>query len=251
MKRERILSLLGYDKALLRQLSASDCSSLRGAGVAWLVACLILGLAAGYSAGLVLPGRFSAVVGGVGVGLLTLNLLRVVTAGGGSRRLGTLEQDEAACRSFRPSLIPAIVFGVLAAILAQPAQIPFWPDLEPQVEAHRQALIEQHEVAATRLSTEADYYSEELQAAGFPIFRLKLIWKDPKRAVRLTFIICLLVLLPAFWSQVFSIEGIRAYELERCRRTHGAKDSLESEGRAEVDAILRQWPNYRPRRSPS
>jgi hypothetical protein len=55
------------------------------------------------------------------------------------------------------------------------------------------------------------------------------------------------VLLPAFWSQVFSIEGVRAYELERCRRTHRAIVELDREGAEEVEAALRQWPGYRPR----
>ncbi|MCP4447639.1 MAG: hypothetical protein GY811_20220 [Myxococcales bacterium] len=244
MQRERILTTIGYDTALVAELSEKDRSSLRGAAVSWLVACVVLGVAAGYAAHLVLTGTAAPVIGGITVTLLTANLLRVITAGGGSKLGATLAESEEECRRYRPSLIPALVFGVLAVILAQPAQIPFWSELEPQVEQHRQELIEQHNVAAMELGTNADYYRAELEAAGFPIFRLKLIWKDPKRAVRLTFIILFLVLTPAFWSQIFSIDSVRAYELERAKRKHEAVLVLDGEMRQEVSELLGHWPTY-------
>lgn len=244
MQRERILTTIGYDSSLVAELSEKDRSSLRGAAVSWLVACVVLGVAAGYAAHLVLSGTAAPVIGGITVTLLTVNLLRVITAGGGSKLGATVAESEEECRRYRPSLIPALVFGVLAIILAQPAQIPFWSELEPQVELHREQLIEQHNVAAMELGTNADYYRAELEAAGFPIFRLKLIWQDPKRAVRLTFIILFLVLTPAFWSQIFAIESIRAYERERARRKHEAAIALDREARHTITELLGHWPTY-------
>jgi hypothetical protein len=246
MEQERILSLLGYDPELLQELSNEERHAIRGSAIVWLIACLTLGVAAGYSATLIQPSMLASLIGGLGVGILTLNLLRVVNAGGGSPMYRTLQRSEAAAARHRPSLIPAVVFGVLAAILSQPGQLPLWPELDQEVELHRQTLITQHDAAATDLGTDASYYREELEAAGFPIFRIKLIWRDPRRALRMTALLCLLVLLPGFWSQVISIKGQRAYELARCRRSHEALVALRREGRAEARALLAQWPTYQP-----
>ena len=246
MNRERILSLVGYDPELLATLSIAERNAVRASAVVWLIACLLLGGAAGYSASLIQSTLWGALLGGVSVTVLMGNLLRVVNAGGGSPLRRNLRASEASAAKYRPSLIPAVVFGVLAAILSQPGQLPFWPELEQEVEAHRQELIAQHEVAAADLGTDADYYGEELAAAGFPIFRIQLIWKNPPRALRLTAILCMLVLLPAFWSQVVSLQGHRAYELARCRRSHESISRLRREGRDEARALLSQWPTYQP-----
>ncbi len=246
MKPERILSLVGYDPALLHSLSQENRNALRGAAVVWLVACVVLGLSAGYAATLIQPQLWGSVLGGIAVAVLMVNLLRVVNAGGGSPLRATRRASEAAARSYRPSAVPAVVFGVLAAILAQPGQLAFWPEIDAQVDEHRQALIAQHEVAAKNLGTDADYYRDELEAAGFPIFRIKLMWKDPRRALRYTAILFLLVLLPSFWSQVISIKGHRAYELERTRRSHDAKLALRKAGRQEAATLLKQWSSYDP-----
>jgi hypothetical protein len=246
MDRERILCLIGYDPELLNRLPEEQRHVLRGSAVVWIVACVILAVAGGYAATLIQPNLGIAIAVGFGVAILTVNLLRVVNAGGGSELRRTRRGSEAAAAKYRPSLIPAVVFGVLAAMLSQPAQLPFWPELGDQVEEHRQILIEQHEIAAADLGNNAEYYREELEAAGFPIFRIKLIWKDPKRAARMTILLCLLVLLPGFWSQVISLKGHRAYEKERGRRSHDERERLGREGREQVATILGQWDSYEP-----
>jgi hypothetical protein len=243
---ERVLTLMGYDRDLVFSMSEKHRGALRGAAVSWLVACLVLGAAAAYAAWLIMPGVAAPIVGGLSITILTVNLLRVIHSGGGSKLGRTAGESEAACRDYRPSLIPALVFAVFAVILAQPAQIPFWSEIEPQVEQHRQTLIEQHSIAAAELGTDADYYRAELESAGFPIFRLKLIWQDPKRAVRLTFIVLMLVLLPAIWSQFFAIESVRAYERERSKRTHRIVARLDQEVRDQVNSVLGGWQTYRP-----
>ncbi len=248
MGRERILRLIGYDPDLLAKVSEEHRHVLRGAAVAWLVACGILAVAGGYAGTLIQPNLAVAIAVGIGVGILTVNLLRVINAGGGSQMRRTLRGSEAAAAKYRPSIIPAVVFVILAAILAQPAQLPFWPELNDQVEEHRQTLIEQHNVAAADLGNNADYYREELEAAGFPIFRIRLIWQNPRRAMQMTIVLCLLILLPGFWAQVISLKGHRAYELQRCRRSHLALERLSREGRATATAILRQWESYEPRK---
>ncbi len=243
---ERILRCLGYDPELLGMISEKHRGTLRAAAVAWLVACLILGAAAGYAAWMVMPGRVAPIVGGGAIFLLTLNLLRVVNGGGGSALLGTAEASRDASAHYRPSIVPALVFALLAGILAQPAQIPFWSDLGPQVEEHRQELIAQHSVAAAQLGTDAEYYRQELLEAGFPIFRLKLVWGDPKRAIRLTLVVLALVLLPAFWSQVFALKSIRAYEAARNRRTRVRVVLANDASTREIRTILTSWPTFRP-----
>ncbi len=243
---ERVLALLGYERDLLFSISEKHLGTLRAAALSWLVACLVLGAAAAFAGWLIRPGVAAPLVGGASITLFTVNLLRVFHSGGGSKLGRTMRESEDACRRYRPSLIPALAFGVLAVILAQPAQIPFWPDIEPEVEQHRQALIEQHSIAAAGPGADAEYYRAELEAAGFPAFRLKLIWQDPKRAVRLTFAILALVLLPVFWSQFFAIESVRAYELERSKRTHQVVSRLDKGVRGEIDTLLGNWETYRP-----
>ncbi len=191
-----------------------------------------------------LPSVAAPFVGGLSIGLLTLNLLRVVHAGGGSELRATREESDAHGATYRPSLIPALVFALLAGILAQPAQIAFWPSLDAQVEEHRSTLIEQHQVASSALGTDADYYSEELEQAGFPIYRLSLIWNHPGRAIRLTLVFLAFVLLPALWSQLFAISGIRAYEKARGQRTRRRIVLAQRESAVEVRTILSRWPTF-------
>ncbi len=244
MKPERILSLHGYDRALVSLLSDSERVALRGAGLAWLLACLMLGIAGGYAAWLIRPTLSALVLGGLGVGVLTLNLLRVVTAGGGCQPGNDLQAAEALCRRYRPSLVPALLFVVLAAVLSQPAQIAFWPTLDAEVDEHRQELIEQHAEVVPVAAAGDDYYRRQLEAAPFPVLRLKLIWQDPKRALRFTAILCLLVMVPAFWSQVISIRGLRAYQWQRLRRYHQARVALDDETHELVTPMLSAWPSY-------
>ena len=246
MKKERILCLLGYDPELLRELRARDRQSLRGSAVAWLVACFVLSLAAAHAFWLVLPLPWVPVVGGLGLMILTVNLLRVVVAGGGSELGGSPSQGKARCRKYRPSLVPALVFAVLGGLLSQPAQLPFWPELEDEVEEHRQTLILQHNDASEALGTDPRYYREELESAGFPIFRLKLIWREPHKALRWTAVIFLIVLLPAFWSQFVSLQSRRAYEWQRFRRAYRHRKELGAVERERVSRLLGQWPTYAP-----
>lgn len=239
--KEHILSLVGYDKALLVDLSASDRSSLRAAGIAWLVACTVLGGAAAYAAHLVVPSPLSPALAGLGITLLMVNLLRILTSGGGCQLRKSMSDALEATAGYRPSLIPAAVFGVMAALLSQPAQLPLWPEIDREVEVHRAALMESHQEAALELGVDPEIANEELLSAGFPIFRLKRMWQDPKRALRWTAVICLLVLFPAFWSQSFALKARRSYELLRYQRDHAAAAAVQEAGRRDIAIELRKW----------
>ena len=244
MRRESILSMLGYDPTLLDGLSAAHRSRLRGLAIGWLLVCLALGLATAYAGWLVSPVIWMPICGGVGMTLLTINLLRVIIAGGGVEQQDDLRRVEEACRRYRPGMTLALVMGVLAAIFAQPAQLPLWSDIEVEVEAHRQALISQHEAAAATLGVDTGHHRTRLEKASFPIQRLKIIWRRPAQALRWTAVFVLLVLLPALWSRYVVIDSVRAYELVRSQRKHAHAKHLIDQRRAVVHQLLSRWPTY-------
>jgi len=238
---ETILSLVGYDKDLLSGMHDRERGSLRAAGIAWLGACVVLGVSAGYAAYLVVPSPIAPALLGPGITLLMVNLLRILTAGGGCSLRKSMSDAEEVTSTYRPSLIPAAVFGVMAALLSQPAQLAFWPGLDKEVAVHRAEMIAEHEAAAVELGVDPEIANEALMSAGFPIFRLKRIWQEPKRALRWTALICMLVLFPAFWSQFFALKARRSYELLRYRRDHAAAAEVQYTGKAEIRAHLAKW----------
>lgn len=242
---ELALQWLGFDRSLLEGLQEDDRASLRAGAIVWIVGCIVLSAAAGFTAHLIYTSAWSPAVGSAAMLFLTTNLLRVVNAGGGSQIHQQLKHSEAAARRYVPSMVPTVVFGVLAILLSQPAQLPFWPELDQQVEQHRTELLEQHEAAAAQLGSDATHYREDLQEAGFPIFQIALVWKTPARALRLSAIFCLFVLLPGLWARFVSLRARREYELLRSRRTHAHQREIGNHGNRAVVSLLKAWPSYR------
>ncbi len=238
---ETILSLVGYDNDLLAGMNDRDRGSLRAAGIAWLGACVVLGVSAAYAAYLVVPSPWAPAILGPGITLLMVNLLRILTAGGGCSLRKSMSDAEEVTANYRPSLIPAAVFGVMAALLSQPAQLAFWPQLDEEVAVHRAEMMAEHEAAAIELGVDPTIANEALMSAGFPIYRLKRIWQEPKRALRWTALICMLVLFPAFWSQFFALKARRSYEVLRYRRDHAAAAAVQYAGKEHVQQLLAKW----------
>ncbi|MGB0679366.1 MAG: hypothetical protein ACPGUV_06870 [Polyangiales bacterium] len=244
MRRDFLLDRFGYDPALYRQLSAESLGGLQAVATAWLVACVLLGSAGAYGAWLVLPALWTPLLGGLSVTLLAVNLLRVVTAGGGCHVGLHWQASRSRCRRYRPSLIPAAVLGVLAAILSLPAQLPFWPELGPQVDAHRHALLARHASLTAHRDGQVDYFRQELETAAFPVFRIQRMLHKPARMLRYSALYCAVMVLLALWGRFFALSSVRAYEWQRCRRAHAAMDQLYALGEAQAADALSLWPSY-------
>jgi hypothetical protein len=212
-----LLNLFGYDEDLSSQLSLVDRQRLGTVAAGWLLSLLLLALPAGYALWLIERSLPLALVTGAGTFVLTLNLLRVATAGGGLQAGSTAEQ----LRDYRPGLAPAVFVALLGLIFAQPAQLPLnagW--LEPQIEQHREQLAEQHRERVGEMpdARTPEAYRAELGNCAFVVKRLALLWERPNAAARFSALYCLVILLPAFFGQFVALDAARRYQLLRYRR---------------------------------
>jgi len=238
-----LLSLFGYDEDLSSQLSLVDRQRLGTVAAGWLLSLLLLAVPAGYALWLIERSWPLALATGAGTFVLTLNLLRVATAGGGLQAGSSAAQ----LRDYRPGLAPAVFMALLGLIFAQPAQLPLSAErLEPLIEQHRDELMEQHR---GRVGDEQDMrtpeaYRAELANCAFVVKRLALLWEQPQVAARFSALYCLVLLLPAFFGQFVALDAARRYQLARYRR---AMRFVSVESRtlaARMHTALVQYPAY-------
>lgn len=239
-----LLALFGYDAQLLAKLTHQERQRLGTIAAGWLLSLLMLAVPAGYVLWLIEHSLWLSLAVGAGCFALTLNLLRVSTAGGGLQAGSTRET----ARDYQPGLAPAVFVGLLGLIFAQPAQLPLSAArLDPLIAEHRQQLIEEHRtrVDAAPEVRSFDAYGAELAHCEFVVKRLALLWEAPASAARFTALYGLVVLLPAFFSQFIAIGAVRKYQLLR----YAAAQRLLARERAtlatRVHAALAEFASYR------
>jgi hypothetical protein len=177
--------------------------------------------------------------------VMVLNLVRLASAGGGA----ATHLDEDAVRAYRPALGPSAVVGLLALLFAQPAQLPLWSaELAAPIAAERTRLAAQHEAALASLGVaDGGVYAAELARCDFLVLRLTTMWRRaPTRALQLTGLYMLAVLLPALWARVVARASLREYALARWRRDRRGIVRATSAAEHEADALLRAYPSYAP-----
>jgi hypothetical protein len=245
MQEHSLSTLLGYDHSVLARLPIQHARQIARVAEAWLLSCALLASPLAYAVWLVEHSLSLAVLCGVGTFLLVLNMLRLVAAGGGAAPHFSRSQVEA----YRPALGPTVLVGVLALLFAQPAQLPLWSQtLAEPVAAHRQTMIEQHERSLSALHLADDgNYQRELARCEFLVLRLTLLWQQPARAVRLTAIYLLLVLLPALGARMFALDSLRAYERARWERGRRGIVREAHAAQREVDALLSKFASFTPK----
>ncbi|HEY3495090.1 MAG TPA: hypothetical protein VGK73_10410 [Polyangiaceae bacterium] len=237
MPRYPLLTAFGYDASLLSLLSRPERQRLAAVASGSFLSLLLVAWPAAYTMWLVEHSLWLAFGVGIAAFLLTLNLLRVVTAGGGVR----VKAPGSAVRSYRPGLAPEAFLLVLGGLFAQPAQLPLHAsELNPRVDVYRAELVAAHARRAEVSREAAQHYRAELARCDFVVKRLTLLWGEPNRAARFTLFYCLLVLLPSFFRQFVAIDALRAYELLRYRsaRVLLAADN-ERTARQAVEALGR------------
>jgi hypothetical protein len=106
-------------------------------------------------------------------------------------------------------------------LFAQPAQLPLEAArLDPLIAAHRARLVQEHRqrVAPAPEVRGEDAYADELRSCDFVVRRLALLWQEPVKAARFTALYCLVILLPAFFTQLVAQGALRKYQHLRYRR---------------------------------
>lgn len=238
-----LLNLFGYDDELSSQLSLVDRQRLGTVAAGWLLSLLFLAVPAGYALWLIERSLLLALVTGAGTFVLTLNLLRVATAGGGLQAGSSATQ----LRDYRPGLAPAVFVALLGLIFAQPAQLPLnagW--LEPLIEQHREQLAEQHRERVGEMpdARTPEAYRAELGNCAFVVKRLALLWDRPNAAARFSALYCLVILLPAFFGQFVALDAARRYQLLRYRRAMRFVGAETRTLAARMNDVLSHYPAF-------
>jgi len=236
-----LLTAFGYDPGLLAGLSHAERQRLATVAAGFVLSLLLVAWPVGYTLWLVEHSLALAFGVGSAAFLLTLNLLRVVTAGGGVR----VGAPRSALREHRPGLAPATFLLVLAALFAQPAQLPLRAgELDPQVDAYREALIVAHAKRAALHAVSVERYRAELSGCEFVIKRLSLLWQEPNRALRFTLFYCLLVVLPSLFQAFVALDAVRAYEVLRQRSSRARLDADRARTERAIGDALGRFPAY-------
>jgi hypothetical protein len=240
-----LMALVGYDVSLLRRLPEAEQRHIARVAEAWLLSCALLASPPAYAAWLIEHKLWLAVAMGAFTFVMVLNLVRLGSAGGGA----ATHLDEDAARAYRPALGPSAVVGLLALLFAQPAQLPLWnAELAAPVAAERTRLAAQHEAALASLGVaDGGAYAAELARCDFLVLRLTTMWRHaPTRALQLTGLYVLAVLLPALWARVVARASLREYALARWRRDRRGIVRATRAAEREADALLRRFPSYTP-----
>lgn len=256
---DRILWLAGFDAQLARRVGRARRALLL-LGLCSATASVAIGASAGY-AGWSIGGPVVASALAVTLGLGTLNLLRAAAAGGGIAP----HLSSAQARLWRPSWLPAVIMTLLAVCLAQPVLVALHGRrLDPQIAHYRAEQMRAHArlerlddaaVAASEAAASATSvarqaaYAAALATERFLVQRTLLVWRDAPGACRdsaLFVLLCLSPLLAARWP--FG-RALRAYELERYRRTRRFVAAHAAHTERTLGALLSCWPG-RPSTAP-
>jgi len=247
----RFSSWLGFDRAMIRQLTAADRERVEWLALGlWLsccTACAPFGYLIWLGAG---PSRatLALTVGLTLAGfMLLLAILRLGVAGGGSAAGETQAS---------PARAPQIVLAVAGALAAQPAQLVVSrAESAAQVAARRERLSEEHAASLRRAHADAAgasapeallaAYRAELAGCEFVGLRLQHVWSQPAGAVRSTLLFVGLVLLPSALGYALAAGALRRYErlklaAARAVEAHDAAVTAQS-----VRSLLAVYPTYR------
>lgn len=239
---------LGYDRGLLSELGEGEQRQIERMAEAWLLSCALLACPLAYAAFLIEHSLALALALAVGILFVVTNMLRLSVAGGGV----TAAADEQTLNAYRPALGATVVFGLLALLFAQPAQLPlFQRELDPIVEAQRATLVAEHEGVASAVSEESrEAYRAELARCEFVVLRLTTIWKSPTRALQLTACYMLVVLAPMLWARFVALDAVRAYVRARWRNERALIQAAHAASERTRRALLARFPSYTPSASP-
>jgi hypothetical protein len=238
--------IFGYDPLLLAQLKPRRRRTVSLLAEAWIISSAALAASVGYAIWLVEHSLWVSLLCALAMGLVVINLLRLVVAGSGAAPHLSMEHVS----EYRPALGPAFVLSMLAVLLAQPAQLPLWQaELAAPVAEHREQLLAQQEQLAHTLGHPVQRaFRRELTESEFLAWRVRAIWKDPQRAFVLSALYWFLVLLPTLAGRFIALSALREYERARWV---AARAQIQAEGEAAAARVHSELAPYASYRAPS
>jgi hypothetical protein len=241
-RRIAVAERLGYDPDVLMRLRREQRRALDSLSQAWLFSCVVLAIPVAYAAYLIEHSLFFAALGAAFTFVMVKNLLRLVCAGGG------VALHESRNEGYRPPFLPALILGVLALVLAQPAQLILsGSEVEAQLAVHRQELLAGHQRSAENLPFAAESsqaYAARLQQCDFILLRLKLLASQPERTLMWSFIYCMVVLFPWLLAQAPFLGAVQAYERERYANVEARVHANQLRAHEAIDCELRRYATY-------
>ncbi|MFT3923818.1 MAG: hypothetical protein QM778_14895 [Myxococcales bacterium] len=242
-------ALFGYDPDLLERLAPRRRRAIGLLVEAWILSSAALACSVGYALWLVEHSAGLSLLATFAMAMVVINLLRLVVAGSGAAPHLGIEH----VKDYRPALGPTFVLSMLAALLAQPGQLPLWQsELAAPLAEHRAELLNQQaELAHSLGQAPTPAFRAELESSDFLAWRVREIWKDPQRAFLLSVLYWFLVLSPTLAGRFVALGALREYELVRW---HAVRGEIEAAGRAAARDIARElspYPTYEHRPHPT
>lgn len=171
--------------------------------------------------------------------VLMLTVLRLLNSGGGIAP----HMTDGDVRAYSPTLVPLLVWFVLALLFAQIAQLPvFQRELDASVRAHRTELMKEHDAARRQVGAEIHpEYGADIERCEFLMFRMQQLWSRPGRTLALTAAYVAMVTAPFVFGFLFAGEALRAYSTRKvvAMRQTVLREAQDAE--AERRRLLRQF----------
>ncbi len=234
-------SLIGFDAEIIERMEQKQARRLRNLLRWYFAPCVCMGASGGLFLWLVEGSVVGALLLAGAIGLMVLNLLRLLVAGGGAAP----HWSEARAARWTPTLPPLLILGGLAACFAQPVQLAAFSSLVDQdVEQYRAQLLSEH--ADVQALTTAESYRQRLDDCYFATYRLSVLWHHPERPLLFTFVFCGVALLPLLLGHTTHLGVLRAYELLRWQDTRHDVLTQEHEHQLAVHAALSHYRLFAP-----
>ena len=203
------IDLVGYDARIAGTLPESSQRQIEWLAEGYLLSAFMLTAPIGYAVWLIQHSLLTALLSAAFAWCLILAVLRLLTSGGGAAP----HMSDSEVRAYSPTLIPLLLWFVLAVLFAQIAQLPvFQRELNVSVSTHRAELMEKHNAARDLLGAEIHpEYGDDIARCEFLMFRMQQLWQRPGRTLMLTAAYVMLAISPFVFAFLFAREALREY----------------------------------------
>jgi hypothetical protein len=235
-----VVSLLGFDRALVSELGARSAGRITGLALWGLFPVVSSGASAAYLVWLSEHHLGAALTIGSAVSALVLNLLRLHNAGSGPAPHHTAKDAE----RWAPGGGAVLVLGLLGALTAQPLLAGLERSAQRSlVQEHRAELLLNHrsQSAADHVTSDAEVV-RHLEQCEFVTLRLALTWQQPARPLALTGLFTALYLGPLLLGHLTHLRPLREYQRLRWEQARGLVLSEELHTQVLVARELARWP---------
>jgi hypothetical protein len=203
------IDLVGYDARVAGTLPEPSRRQIEWLAEGFLLSAFMLTAPVGYAVWLIQHSLLAALFSAAFAWCVILAVLRLLTSGGGAAP----HMNDSEVRAHSRTLIPMLLWFLLAVIFAQIAQLPvFQRELDISVSAHRVELMAKHNAARDLLGTEIHpEYGDDIARCEFLMFRMQQLWQRPGRTLVLTAAYVALAISPFVFAFLFARDTLREY----------------------------------------